>query len=140
MQPESQPPTERVQRTGTALSSMRTRLSIAWALIALGAVLAFSGFLATAVGVFQPVALVLNGVVILNSLVAWGIVLSGVGAVLAVLGAAVRALSRDWSDMAYNVPPAGPQNPMRKCPSCGVHTWMNVCPECGHSLDTRTGR
>ena len=129
--------TESNPRGRPTFLSLRRRLELAWGLRALGALVTFLGFLTVDVGLNQPIAF-LDGFAFLSSTVAGGVGAIAVGFLLIFLGAAVRGLSRDWIHIASKLPstPPRPEDlpPMRRCPNCGVHTWLNVCPECGRNL------
>lgn len=137
MERESKPLTEGNPQSRPTFLSLRRRLELAWGLLALGAVVTFLGLLTVDLGLDQPIP-VLGGFAFLSPTVAGGVGTIAVGFLLVFLGAALRGLSRDWRDIASNLPSTPPRPegmpPMRRCPNCGVHTWLNVCPECGCNL------
>ncbi len=139
MQAESRPPTEghpgREPPSPRSPASPRT-VGLAWGLLGLGVIVAFAGFIMAAFGMSQPIP-VLGGFAFLSPFLAWGIGLVGAGVLLGFLGIALRELSLWWHELAPNAPAAPPPKavelpPVRRCPKCGVHTYLTVCPECGH--------
>jgi hypothetical protein len=127
--------TERNSPSERLFLSLRKRMEYARWLLAFGGVVIFVGFVVVGFGISRPIP-VLDGFAFLSPFVAWGIVLIGLGVMLGFLGAAVKGPSREWSEIAPNPLAPGPfePSPMRRCPNCGVHTYLNVCPECGHQM------
>jgi hypothetical protein len=109
-------------------------MGYAGGLLAFSGIVSFLGFAMVGVGMSQPIPIV-GGFAFFSPTVAQGIVFIGLGVLLGALGAAMKGPSREWSEIAPNPPGPRPLDfPMRKCPNCGVHSYLKVCPECGHKL------